>query len=116
MNHETRPWFHRGRVFAEAKTRRSKSMSKSKRFLMLMGLVALLPLTLFAAGSTAVVQSTTAGLKITAKTTDKLGFHDATPTAQQTGVDQTAFAALAVKGLIAPAAVDYSVQHRKVSL
>lgn len=67
-----------------------------------------------AAPSTETVISKSDGLHITTKTTDKVGFHTATPVAQQ-ATTVTAQTALMNLGLIASGS-DYSVQHKTVSL
>lgn len=91
-------------------------MKKSKNFLLVIAL-ALIPLTLYGATDTSgVYTKKNFGTYVTGKATDKWASHGATPTVQQTGVNQTAFAAAQAKGIIDPTAVDYSVQHRTITL
>ena len=70
----------------------------------------------FAFGEAAWIGTKSDGLHITSSATQKWGSHDAAATVQQTGIDQTAFAVLKTKGLVASGATDYSVQHKTVTL
>lgn len=82
-----------------------------KKKYLLWALLALIPLSVYAATQ---VRSTTAGLAIGARSTDKIGFYGATPVVQQ-AVTLTPFAAMQAYGLL-PTGSDYTVQHKTVSL
>lgn len=78
----------------------------------------LLALTLqaWATGEAAKGHTTTAGYQIGDNASAKWATHGVAPTAQQTGVNQTAFAVLQAKGVVDPTATDYSLQHVTKSL
>lgn len=85
-----------------------------KKLFTLLALCALLPLAVFAAGSTEQGQSLKDGYHIGGKTTDRITFYDGTPIAQQ-AASVTAYGALKALHLIAQG-TDYSIQHATVAL
>lgn len=82
-----------------------------KKKLLLWVLLAAIPLSVYAATQ---VRSTTAGLAIGARSTDKIGFYGVTPVVQQAAT-LTPQAAMQAFGLMA-SGTDYSVQHKTVAL
>lgn len=96
---------------AASAAHRKKRMKKFTAILALL----VLPLALTYAQSTANVISKADGLHITTKATDKWSVHNAATSAQQPAT-VTAYGALVTKGVIAPGGLDYSVQHKTVSL
>lgn len=85
---------------------------KKRKLFYLGAVLALIPLSLYAATQ---VRSTTAGLAIGARSTDKIGFYGATPVVQQAAT-VTAYTALVNEGIIESGSTDYSVRHATVSV